>query len=92
VQAVRDSCAYYLIKHSPRSFLSKDDLSEGESDRKSRRDPSKLVILVGTVAVSFFIALPIYLAAWAQATARRPEAGRSRRASVPLACDTRRLA
>jgi hypothetical protein len=58
-------CAYYLIKHSPHSFLSKDDLSEEELDRKLRRDQGNLVIhLLGTVSVAFFIAVPIYLAAW----------------------------
>jgi hypothetical protein len=56
-------CAMFLVKHSPRSFLSEDEVSGDPDDlRRAREDWP--VFVFGFVAWGFVAALPIVLIAW----------------------------
>jgi hypothetical protein len=56
-------CAIFLVKSSPRSFLSEDDMSEDPLKRRWARD-NQIFFLVTAIVYSVILALPIIFIAW----------------------------
>jgi hypothetical protein len=57
-------CAIFLVKHSPHSFLSPDEMSEDPEKRGRSRAEGQGLFVFGFLAYGVVAALPIILIAW----------------------------
>jgi peptidoglycan/LPS O-acetylase OafA/YrhL len=56
-------CGIFFVKHSPRTFLDANELSDDPEERRKFSD-LRVVDFVGYISYSFFAVIPIMLVAW----------------------------